>query len=590
MKTNPVTILVVVVIFLATSCEDDWLKPKPLSIYTIENVYVDKAGMESALLTLRRNLRLETHENKSMLCSELFSSDLAICGGEQAIDVHNFNIQVTPTASGDVGIMFNYWNRGYDQIRHANVIISRIDNATWANEAEKNAVLAEALFFRANTYYRLVHQFGDVPFIGKEHTAPKIDFKTHSRNTILDKIQSDLEFAVEWLPETVAPGKVNKAAGNHLLTKVYLANLEFDKAIAAASAIIDGGKYALMTERFGSVAGDDRFNVVWDLHQKENKSLASNTEGILVTQDKFEFADARTGGTNTMRNLTPFWSHGSYIKDPDGKQGMLSANNLPQILAFGRGVGHVVTTKYFNYEIWENAGSDLRCDPDTNWMPTSKIRYNNPASAYFGQPVQIEYSNPYDTLRSFYPWPQYKVYVSDELRPAIPTGGNADWYVFRLAETYLLRAEAYYWKNDLSNAAADINKVRTRALAPTVDAADVTIEYILDERARELYYEEPRKTELTRIAFMMAEQNLGGYNLASFSEKNYWYDRVIAKTPYNTGLEWAANAYIISAYHVLWPVPQNEIDANSGARINQNRGYQGVELNVEPLTEITDEQ
>ena len=76
----------------------------------------------------------------------------------------------------------------------------------------------------------------------------------------------------------------------------------------------------------------------------------------------------------------------------------------------------------------------------------------------------------------------------------------------------------------------------------------------------------------------------------NFSEKNYWYDRVIAKNLYNTGLRWAANEYVISAYHVLWPVPQSEIDANAGGAINQNKGYKGAENNVAPQTTISDDQ
>ncbi len=589
---NRIRVIICFLVFSQSmlSCSDDWLQPKPLSIYTPDGVYTDKAGMESILLTLRRNIRAEFYGNKSMLCTELFSSDLAVCGGEQVIDVHNFDIQVTPTASGDVGIMFGYWTHAYNEIRNANIMLSRIDNIDWDNEADKNEVLAEALFFRAYHYYRLVHQFGNVPFINKEHRTPKIDFYTHSRATVLLKIQDDLEGSVSWLPENVAPGKVSRAAGLHLLTKIYLANLEFDKAIATATQVIEGGRYRLMTDRFGAVASDERFNVIWDLHQRENKSASENTEGIFVVQDKFGFPGAQTNGTRTMRNLTPFWSHGSYIKDPDGGQGMLSANNLPQILGFGRGVGHVVTTRYFNHEIWQGAGQDLRCDPDTNWMTTSKILYNNPSSRYFGHPVEIEYSNPRDTLRSFYPWPQYKVYVKDELSPAIPTGGNSDWYLFRLAETFLLRAEAYIWQGSPEKALLDINAVRERALATAANLSEISIDYILDERARELYYEEPRKTELTRIAFMMAELGINGYNVATFSEHNYWYDRVIEHTPYNSGLEWGYNAYVISPHHVLWPVPQSVIDANLGGIINQNMGYAGSTRNIAPHTQITDEQ
>lgn len=81
----------------------------------------------------------------------------------------------------------------------------------------------------------------------------------------------------------------------------------------------------------------------------------------------------------------------------------------------------------------------------------------------------------------------YKVYVRNERRPQKPTGGNSDWYVYRLAKTYLLRAEAYFWKGELANAASDINKVRERAHAPSISAGNVGIGYILDERARGLY-------------------------------------------------------------------------------------------------------
>jgi starch-binding outer membrane protein, SusD/RagB family len=572
------------------ACQEDWLDPKPLSIYTPDGVLVDEAGMESILLALREGLRHEVVAGNRMLASELYTSDIAICGSEVSAMPHNFNVQVIPTASTNNMPFMRYWEFGYNHIRNANTVISRIDGATFPSEQVKNRILAEGYFHRAYWYYRLVHQFGDVPFINIEHTAPKLDFFSHSRNTILDKIQEDLEFAVQYLPEVVDPGKVNRAAGNHLLTKVYLANLEFDKAIVSASAVINDGKYTLMTERFGVVAGDNRFNVIWDLHQKENKSIAANTEGILVSQDKYGFPGSQTSGTNTMRDLTPFWSHASYIRDPDGRQGMRSAQFDPQILRFGRGVGYVRSNNYFLWGIWRDAGSDLRHCSDTNWMSREKILYNNPASNYFGQPVQIQYTAPYDTMRSYFSWPHYKVYVANEPSVGIPTGGNSDWYVFRLAETYLLRAEAYYWKGLFAEAAADINKIRERALAPIITANDVTIEYILDERARELYYEEPRKTELTRIAFMMAEQNLNGYSKDNFHENNYWFDRVDALSYYNTGFSYGAHAYVISPFHVLWPVPQGQIDSNTGGRINQNSGYNGAENNLPPLTEITMDQ
>ncbi len=114
----------------------------------------------------------------------------------------------------------------------------------------------------------------------------KLDFQTHSRWTILSKIQSDLEFAAEWLPVTAKPGVITKGAANHLLTKVYLANLEYDKAIETANKVING-PYALMTQRFGIDAAKGNRNLIWDLHRAKNFSIAQNTETILAAIDRY---------------------------------------------------------------------------------------------------------------------------------------------------------------------------------------------------------------------------------------------------------------------------------------------------------------
>jgi len=196
-----------------------------------------------------------------------------------------------------------------------------------------------------------------------------------------------------------------------------------------------------------------------------------------------------------------------------------------------------------------------------------------------------------DTIRTWFAWPHYKLYVEDEIRYPWQ-GGNSDWYAFRLAETYLLRAEAYWWKGDAASAAADVNAVRTRAKCSPYTAAQVDLGTILDERARELYYEEPRKTELTRVAFIFAKtgKSFNGktYSAASFSTANFWYDRLMTKNDfYKSNIKNVrGDAYTISPYHVLWPIPRPAILANSLGIINQNLGYSGSEKNVPALDKI----
>jgi hypothetical protein len=116
---------------------------------------------------------------------------------------------------------------------------------------------------------------------------------------------------------------------------------------------------------------------------------------------------------------------------------------------------------------------------------------------------------------------------------------------------------------------------------------------ILDERARELFFEENRKTELTRISYLFAKtgkaaENGKTYSLDRFSESNYLFDRIIAKNNfYRDGVVTNyGTKYTISPFHVLWPVPTSAIEANSNGRINQNKGYNGYGLNVPALDKI----
>lgn len=593
MKFKSTKLYILLALAVSTvACGDAFLQMRPLSTYTPESVYTDEVGFNGVLVTLRKNLRVEFYGNTGGIGCEMIASDVAITANKEASAVHNFNTQLLPTMPSGNFPFLEIWENGYNQIRNTNVILSRLEGGKFSSEASKNAIKAEALFHRCYWYYRLVHVFGDVPFLSREYTAPKIDFYTHSRKTILAKIEEDMSWAAPWLPTTAQPGAVAQGAGYHLLTKIYLANSKFDKAVEAASKVIDGGDYSLMKTRFGQVSGDQLYNVIWDLHQKENKSISTNKEALLVVQEKYGFPEAEIpGGTQTMRRYTPAWWN-NYWKDPDGKQGASDAMGNEYVMKWGRGVGYVRPVSYYNYDIWSDP-TDLRHDTVTNWFPTSKFVYNNPASNYYGQPVNINLlPNPTDTIHCWFPFPYYKVFVADEERPTQPYGGHSDWYLFRLAETYLLRAEAYYWMGNTTKAAADINEVRVRAKAAPCVADEVDISYILDERARELYAEEPRKTEITRMAYIMADNNINGYSIENFSTKNFWYDRVMAKNSfYRAGnILWGTNIYAISPFHVLWPIPANAIDTNVGGVINQNIGYVGTEKNKAPLTIIDDNQ
>jgi hypothetical protein len=116
----------------------------------------------------------------------------------------------------------------------------------------------------------------------------------------------------------------------------------------------------------------------------------------------------------------------------------------------------------------------------------------------------------------------------------------------RLPETLLLRAEAYIAKGDKASALADVNTIRARAKAPLATVNQMDINYILDERVRELYGEEFRMLTLMRLGLL--------------------FDRVKKHGG-------AIQSTTVSAKNNLLPIPQSEIDRNIGAKLVQNPGY-----------------
>src|SRR5690606_15143281 len=149
-------------------------EPKPLSFYSPENVYVDKAGFESGLVTVRRDLKNDFYGDLSHLAADVNGTDF----GNMYFAA---DWSVIGPSTGTYMPILPMFARIYGYIKNTNVIISRIDDITWEQEAERNAVLGQALFYRSYWYYRLVHTYGDVPFISEELKDAKLDFHSHSR-------------------------------------------------------------------------------------------------------------------------------------------------------------------------------------------------------------------------------------------------------------------------------------------------------------------------------------------------------------------------------------------------------------------------
>lgn len=120
------------------------------------------------------------------------------------------------------------------------------------------------------------------------------------------------------------------------------------------------------------------------------------------------------------------------------------------------------------------------------------------------------------------------------------------------------------------------NVLRERAHALPITAGEVTLDYIFDERARELYIEEMRHTELVRAAYIMARLNKSGYSLATFTDHNWFYDRVMSRNRHYQIGNIGGSIFTIQPFNVLWPIDVNITTAGeagwaSGSR-NQKIG------------------
>lgn len=625
MKIINKSIAILCGISVLSSCSDEWLEPKPLSFYEPSNTYTTAEGLEAALLTTERQLRYYyLCDWNAMFGDEMRFSDVAVSVISDCSGAQDLNTYVTPTANlANIAATYlaQFWTFGYQGISFANSVISSLPSLEM-DETLKGQMLSRAYFQRAFRYYHLLFQFGDIPFISKEVTSPEIQIRSAKMDLIIEQMIEDMEYAVSHSSLKDLYGKESKGACRMLLMKYYMAHRDFDKAIAQADTLInnlDGSDYALMEESFGQFepAHDESVypiqrNVIWDLHRGANKYSNQNKEVIYLLTNVYSSTESDSWlPSMLLRNYTPYWSQGGTfgILTPNGKEGMQRGQSeetgyLDFREAVGRGEPFTRPTWWAEHSLWDDE-NDLRHSVETgNWFVMEKLKYNNIALKesdpdYYNQPIQKYDSNGtllcQDTIRSWFGWPYYKLYSEHPNQNKVNgytgsdyDGGPTGWYIFRLAETYLLRAEAYYWKGEYAKATEDVNKIRKRAKCTRLyDVVD--LDDIYDERARELTYEEMRHVELVRTSYIKAHVE-GTYtdpsSLVTAGNGSFWWHRICKYNNYYNSTDEKTitrhgDRYTISPYHIFWPIPQNEINAISNyGEIRQNYGYSGYDASV----------
>ncbi|RXK86015.1 RagB/SusD family nutrient uptake outer membrane protein [Filimonas effusa] len=627
---------------LMGGCKRSFLEPDPLSFYEPETTFNTESGLKAALAISDRHIRsywtnTSANTNSVVIGTEYMFSDLAVYG-KTDVDGNsvNFNfadgLKPTGGAAGpggnDGNYINHYWDETYSGIKYANTVLSYVDKVAGLSEATKNTYKGRAYFHRAYRYMALVFQYGDVPLVTKILEVPKQNYHSTKKAAILDMITQDMEFAVQWVPEQkdmTYIGTVNKGACRMLLAKCYLATGQWQKAKDQLDILINQSGYALMQNTFGTfnAGGESRTwnitrNVIWDLHRCENKLIAANTEVIMGmpnrgAQSNIAFA--------TMRIFGPLYNSSS-VKAPDGVNALdLYARNssnyrsdLDYGRALGRGIGTFRPTPFAQKALWFVNGvednDDLRHNTSVgNWAKMTALKYGTSNTTYRGQNLRLYHPTTnallcVDTIRCWFDWPHYKIFITDAEAEAnqaanaytgATKGSNGDWYLYRLAEAYLLRAEAKFYLGD-ATAKDDVNEIRKRAKCTQLYTTNVTIGDIMNERARELYLEEWRHMELSRVSYCLAlsgksdewgnTYDVNTYDKASGTDQaggSYWYKRVLAGGLYNKGGVNSNNRllnYKMDKCNLYWPIPNAAITANNQGELSQNFGYDGYNPSV----------
>ena len=649
MKTNIVKhiamgLAVVAGMSTMSSCSRDFLDPDPLSIYEPGKTFSTESGLQAALAMADRSLcnNYTYYNNKNLSCpiaTEYMMSDLMLYGKtDQGGGIwDDINKKLTPTSGmqeNDNNYIMFYWDQGYTGIKYANTVLSYIDGVQGLSEEKKNEYKGRAMFHRAYRYYNLCWQWGDVPLVTKILEVPKQNYKSTKRDAILRMCVHDMEQAVEWVPsqkQMSTIGMVNKEACRMLLAKLYLSVGEWKKAEQQCDELINNSGLALMQQPFGSAedaeGGEPETwkitrNVIWDLHRPVNKYRSDNTETILAM---LNISDQRHVDYLTMRIFGPSWSDDKRLKTPDGmRAGINYARNDSKyrkdhdlLRAFGRGIGVFRPTAWSQHTMWEVNGvednEDLRHNSKVgNWVHMTDLKYNNEGSEYDGKPFQLFDENgtclSSDTIRNWYYFPLYKIYFKDASAEqnlgatqfnGCTKGTDGTLYLYRLAEAYLVRAEAKFYQGNATGAAEDVNTIRRRAncsqLYTTVNIGD-----IMNERARELYLEEWRNVELTRVSYDLAlsgkpDEWGNTYDVNTWDKQegteltggSYWYQRCVNYSYYNQPYGHniksgpATLNYTMNKNNVFWPIPDAAITANRYGKLMQNYGYSGYDPSVQ---------
>lgn len=535
MKKIKILLYILVVAPLFQNCQETFLDEDPKDALFADNLFLNKSGFDQGINAIYSLIRSERTDRSNTSCEASFmwkaGTDTA-WGNRTFSQLRSFDIfgtNLNPTRNN----LADTFNILYDMVNSANLIISRAEgtNIDWegANAVEdeynKNLIIAHARLFRAFAYRHLTNSWGDVPLSLDEidGTNFKTAWPRDDVQLVRKQMEIDLLFAEQHLADSYNnPLVLSKPVAQHLLAELYLTMggaENVSKAEIKAEAAIANPNFRLVTSRFGVNAGKGG-TAFTDIFLEGNALPSDgNTETLWAFLNTLdvpgeEVISMRRTWVNRYYNLTTddLWAFAEYG---------------------GRGIGRLAHTIYVedSYEAQDDRYSEYA-------FQKSYLTEEGGTEIFTRVPTFSSWKTN-DNL-----WPSTKKWNGyPDLARVDGSGANANMVYMRLAETYLLLAEAEMKLGKFDEAATHINTIRARSNATPITAADVNVDLILDERARELFSEEYRRYTLNRFGLLV--------------ERAQQYNKFTQ----------------ITDRDILFPLPQDFIDSNE-APIQQNPGWE----------------
>lgn len=474
---------------------------------------------------------------------------------------------------------FRYmWNILYSGLNCCNAAVGRAESSG-LDKATMSHRLGEVYFLRALYLHLITEIWGDAPLYTEEIQAPQTTAVRTPQAEIYEQIFDDLDNAATLLDGTSAKedGRVTLNAVKALKARLALYREDWSTAASLAKELINSGAYSLydtFAETFdmANEAGQDNKECIWWVNYTGN----ADDQTLFPAFGKYD-EDSPTLG-NRYGNQSPIFSCMSYWMVGGCGVWVTPETHAPWV----QSMPTLAYLHTFNEKI------DQRYDATFKgvWMVNStSANYDKNYGPSYGAAGPLEVGDTAfivskyvysDAERSRH---HYKIYDANDVFDPVthkstgtrdyfisvykfhdstnPTGweyfSRRDWFVLRLAEMYLIASEAEMRLGNKTEAVRLMNVLREkRAIAGheaemRITEADLDIDFILDERGRELSMELQRFFDLRRTGKFV--------------------ERIKKMNP--------DAADVIQEYHQLRPIPQSEIDALTNKdEFKQNAGYQ----------------